>query len=273
MNIPEELLPVIEWWEKDGKKTLVVVAIAGAAALAWWGWNARAARMRDNAANALLGYSDVETLQDAVNQYGGEAAGPMLKLRLAAAYFARQEEGDVQNALDIYESVAGSVPEGFEDVPVLGRAECLEALERYADAQKAYADYVESAATNSIMLLTARLGVERCRAQTGSRDEAAAALEDMKKDFKSDEAALDRIDAALDAVKRWTKREEPAFAPLAAAPAAAAAPETAEAAPEAAPADATKITLPGITPAAPAAAPAASEAPEAQPAPAPQPAQ
>ena len=32
MTIPEELLPVVEWWEKDGKKALAVLALARIAA-------------------------------------------------------------------------------------------------------------------------------------------------------------------------------------------------------------------------------------------------
>ena len=40
MTIPEELLPVVEWWEKDGKKTLAVLALAGIAAGGYFGWKA-----------------------------------------------------------------------------------------------------------------------------------------------------------------------------------------------------------------------------------------
>jgi tetratricopeptide (TPR) repeat protein len=246
MNVPEELLPVIEWWEKDGKKTLAIVAVIGAAALGYWAWTARAERMRNGASDALLGYGDVETLQVAVNKYSGEDAAPMLKLRLAAAYFARHEDGDVRNALEIYESLSGKTPAGFEDVPAVGRAECLEALGEYGDALKAYEELAAGIASNSIYRLTVLTGAERCRALSGSRNEAVANLEAMKKEFTGDASAAARIDAAIDVAKRWTKRERVAYE-------AAPAPE-AEAASEAkteAPADATTITLPGVTKAAP----------------------
>ena len=33
-----ELIPVIEWWEKDGKQTLICVLVAVAAVAGWYGW-------------------------------------------------------------------------------------------------------------------------------------------------------------------------------------------------------------------------------------------
>lgn len=271
MNIPEELLPVVEWWEKDGKKTLAVAAVAGVVALGIWSWRAHRESVREDAAAALIGYGDADSLQAAVDGYGALESGPMLKLKLAAAYFARQEDGDVQKALELYDELcaSGSAPAGYEGIPVVGRAECLEALERWDEAAKAYAGFVEEASTNSCLRLTAQLGAARCRAQIGERDAAVADLEALKKELVSDDAAVARVDATLDVVKRWVKREapvavaEPVVAETPAEPAQAAEPEVK---------DASAIVLPSARPAAPVAAPvvvpAPAPAPEAAPAPA-----
>lgn len=282
MNIPEELLPVVEWWEKDGKKTLAVVAVAGVVALGIWSWRAHRESVREDAAAALIGYGDADSLQAAVDKYGALESGPMLKLKLAAAYFARQEEGDAQKALELYDELcaSGSAPAGYEDVPVVGRAECLEALERWDEAAKEYAGFAEKASTNSCLRLTAQLGAARCRAQIGERDAAVAALEALKKELVADEAAVARVDMTLDVVKRWVKRETPvAVASPVVAEAADVVPGTAEA--PARPAepevkDASSIVLPSALPAAPVAVPAPvvtpapAAAPEAAPAPAPE---
>jgi len=275
MNIPEELLPVVEWWEKDGKKTLAVVAVAGVVALGIWSWRAHKESVREDAAAALIGYGDADSLQAAVDSYGALESGPMLKLKLAAAYFARQEDGDAQKALELYDELcaSGSAPAGYEDVPVVGRAECLEALERWDEAAKAYADFAETAATNSCLKLTAQLGAARCRAQIGERDAAVAALEALKKELVADEAAVARVDTTLDVVKRWVKRETPVAV---AAPVVAETPAEPVQAAESEVKDASSIVLPSALPAAPVAVPAPvvtpapAAAPEAVPAPAPE---
>ena len=100
MNIPEELLPVIEWWERDGKKTLAVAAAAGVVALGVWSWMAHREQVRQNASTALINAgSDVEALEAAVAKYGDMSVGPGLKVRLAMAAFSTREEAEVRKAL------------------------------------------------------------------------------------------------------------------------------------------------------------------------------
>lgn len=259
MNIPEELLPVVEWWEKDGKKTLAIAAVAGVAAIGIWSWRAHAAAERDAAAAALAGFGDADSLQEAVDKYGSLDCGPMLKLKLAAAYFGRAEDGDVERALEIYESLVkdGSSPQAFAGVAAMGRAECLEALERWSDAAKAYGDFVASAAEGDALALSAKLGLARSMSQNGQKDEAVKNLEALKKEFASDNGAVARIDAALDVVKRWTKRPLPVAS------------EEAESKPEIPekPATVAPVAAPAATPAP--STPAAPATPAPAPAPAP----
>ena len=99
MKIPEELLPVVEWWERDGKKTLAIVAVVGVAVLGYISWKSHREKLQDEAETAVATAMDVETLQDAVNRFGDYDVGPMLKLKLASAYCARGEDGDAKSAL------------------------------------------------------------------------------------------------------------------------------------------------------------------------------
>ena len=273
MNIPEELLPVIEWWERDGKKTLAVAAAAGVVALGVWSWMAHREQVRQNASTALINAgSDVEALEAAVAKYGDMSVGPGLKVRLAMAAFSTREEAEVRKALQIYDELiaAKNMPAGYEDIPVVGRAECLEALGEWKQAYDAYTTYLGGEACDDGLKFTAKLGAARCRSQLGEREAAIADLEALKKEFEDDRSAVARIESSLDAARRWTVREPvapvaPVAEPAAEAPAAQPAP-----APEA-PAAEARTAQPAPAPVAPAAEAPAAEAPAAQPAPAPAP--
>ena len=293
MKIPEELLPVVEWWERDGKKTLAIAAVVGVVVLGYISWRSHKEKLQEEAEAAVATAMDVETLQDAVNRFGDYDVGPMLKLKLASAYCARGEEGDAKSALEIYDQVvaSGKIPAGFEDVPKVGRAECLEAEEDFGGAIAAYESFIASAPTNAPLLVAAKLGLARSKAQSGDRKGAVAYLEAMQKDEGLSDSAKARVESTLDVVKRWTKQPAPAPEPPVAkpvtptpAPAPAAKPAAAPApvkpatpAPVAAPKPPTPAPAPAAKPAAPAApvkpatpAPVAAPKPPA-PAPAPAP--
>lgn len=264
MNMPDELLPVIEWWEKDGKKHLAIGGCILLAGLAGWGFNAWRQSRAEAAAAALAGQvSGVEALEEAAAAYGGGKSGPALRLKLAAAYLARRDEGDAQKALEIYNSLEGAEPAGYEGVAKAGKAESLEALEDWKAAGEAYKSFIDSAKGNSTLLTAAKLGLARCQARNGDKKTAIEGLEALKKTLAEDAPEKAGIDATIDTIKRWTKRE-----PAPAAEAKPAAPEIKEPAAEtkpAAPAAETKPAAPAAEtkPAAPAA-----EAKPAAPAPA-----
>ncbi len=202
MRIPDELLPVVEWWEKDGKQTLAIVCAVAVIAAGWYGvkgWReARAAAAGD----ALLNAESVEELEAAVASYGSSKTGPALKLRLAKAYF---DARNFQSAADTYAELQGKAPAGFDDVPYLGAAECLEAQESFDEALKAYDAFVEER-PGSPFLFEARLGAVRVLAQNGAKDAALERLAALKEEFKDDDAATERLAATEDLVKRWEKR-------------------------------------------------------------------
>lgn len=204
-EIPEELLPVVEWWEKSGKQTLAVVAVVGIAVAGYYGWKNWREERRVKAADALVTAYGTEDLEAAVSDYGDSASGPSLKLRLAKNYFDNEK---YQDALDVYESLKGKAPDGFEDVPEVGAAECLAALEKYDEAVAAYDGFL-AAKPKSFLALTARIGAAYALAGKGEKAKAVERLEAAKADFASDEAGTARIEAALELVNRWEKRAAP----------------------------------------------------------------
>lgn len=261
MNIPDELLPVIEWWEKDGKKHLAIAGVAGVAALACWGWMEHRKSRRAEAQAILATATDADTLEAAVKAHGGGECGDALRRKLASAYLARGDEGDAEKALALYEGDDGSA--------LCGRARCLEALERWPEAVAAYKAALAALDAKSYLAPGARLGLARATSQAEGRQAAIAQLEEYKKSLPEDSDEIAAIDATIDLIKRWTKREP--VAPPPPAPEAKPADEAAKA--EAPKAEALKVEAPkteapksSAAPATPAAKPATPAAKPAAPA-------
>ena len=222
-----ELLPLVEWWEKDGKQTVIWVAVAAIAVAGWYGWkNHRAARL-EAASDALVSAYTTEELEESVSKFSGMAAQGPIKIRLAKSYY---DAGRYEEAMTVYDELAAKPVDGFEDIPVVGKAQCLEALGRYDEALAAFDAFVEANPSN-YLALTAKLGAARCIALAGDKAKALARIDEMKTAAKGDDIAIARIDATEAAIKRFEKK-----APAAPAPAAPAVAAPAPAATEAAPA-------------------------------------
>ena len=204
MTIPEELLPVIEWWEKDGKQTLAIVAVCGIAVLGYYGVKHHREAQAEAASEALLGATVVDERAEAASRYEGTKAGPAIRLQLAKAYFDAE---NYEMALGLYEKLVGHAPDGFEAAPELGKAMCLEALERYDEALAAF-DAFAQAHSGSYQALTAKLGAARAIAAGGDKAKALERLDALKEEVKDDERAVARVEAAKQLVKRWEKREK-----------------------------------------------------------------
>ena len=196
-----ELLPLWDWWVKEGRSTVMMLVVAGLAVAAFYAgrnW----LRGRDMAANAaLVNAYTTEELENAVSSYGSTKVGPALRIRLAKSYFDAER---YQDALDTYDVLIEKAKSNaaFADVAVVGRAYSLEGLKKYKEAEDAFAAYANDAAnTNSYLLLTAKLGAARCKALAGDK---AGALKDFDalKSATTDEMAKMRIERMTDAVKR-----------------------------------------------------------------------
>ena len=205
MNLKKnpELIPLVEWWEKDGKSTVTWLLVAAIAVGGFYAWKGHRAAKRAAASGAVVSAISTDALEEAVAKFGGEPSGGVLKLRLAKSYF---DAGRYEEALAQYDGMAGATPDGFADVPAVGRAQCLEALGRFEEAQAAFDAFAQSAATNGYLTLSAQLGAARCLAQQGKKDEALKRIAALKDATKDDAAAAMRVAAAESLVSRFEKK-------------------------------------------------------------------
>jgi len=203
-----ELLPLIEWWEKDGKQLVICVAVALAAFGGWKYWQYHRASVKAAASDALVSAFTTEELESAVSKHSGERAGGALRLRLAKSYF---DGGRYDEALAQYEAIAANPPEGFADIPAVGRAQCLEALGKFEEALKAFDAFGEANPKN-YLTLTAQLGAARCLCQKGDTKAALARINALKAANKSDKLSLARVEATEAAIKRFGKKPSPSEA-------------------------------------------------------------
>ena len=156
-------------------------------------------------------------------------------MRLAKSYF---DAGRYEEALSQYESLIGNAPDGFADIPAVGKAQCLEALGKFAEAAAAFDAFAEASPKN-YLTLTAQLGAARCFVQQGDKAKALARIEALKAANKEDGLEKARIEATETAIKRFGQKAAPAPAPVAKPEAK---PEVkAEAKPEAKPAETNKV--------------------------------
>lgn len=260
-----ELLPVWDWWVKEGKSTLMMLVVAVLVVLGFYGGRSWL-RARNAAANqALVNAFTVDELETAVSSYGSTKAGFALRQRLAKAYYDAER---YQDAFDVYEKLASKASSNpaFGDIAVLGRAHALEGLAKYKEAQAAFAGFAASS-TNSYLILDAKLGAARCKALLGDKEGAAKDFEALKAAAK-DDMEKDRVERMADAVKRYDPSRSTRSlmdAANAAAKALDSEKKSAEA-PKPAAKPAVPAPAPAAKPAAPAPAPVKPAAPAAKPA-------
>ena len=196
----EELEQLIQ----EIKSMLPWLLAAGLVVGGYYGVKKYVADRRAAASEAVANAYTTEELEDAVAKFKNAKVGGVLNLRLAKSYF---DAGSYESALDIYTSLEGKAPEGFEGVPAVGKAQCLEALGKFDEALAAY-DAFAAADPKSFLALTAKLGAARCVAQAGDRAKATERLEALKATVGDDELAKSRIDTTIELVKRYEKRAE-----------------------------------------------------------------
>ena len=205
MNLKKhpELIPVIEWWEKDGKSTVAILLAVGVALLAWQGWKYHQASVRAATARALVEAYTIEELEDASTKFKSGPSSGIFKIRLAKAYFAAER---YQEALALYAEIKLNPPLGFEGIADIGVAQSLEALEKYDEALE---KFDECAAKGGYLALTAELGAIRSICQAGDKAKALERVEKVRKALEAgDEIGKARVDAIEDFVKRYVKREK-----------------------------------------------------------------
>ncbi len=200
-STPVELIPLIEWWEKDGKSTVMWLAIALMMVGGYYSYTHLSASRKEASSEALFAATTAEELAEAAEKYGSSAAGSSLQMRLASALY---NKGDFEGALAAYEKLAANPPEGFADVPVIGKAQCLEALKKFDEALAIYKSFAESK-PKSFLATTARLGEARCLAAKKENSQALLILADLE-DAPSASAALKaQVEEVRDLITRPPK--------------------------------------------------------------------
>lgn len=173
-NLPEELLPVYDWWHAQGKQTVylavLVLALIGAGLVLNQSRKAKVLQ----AAEQLLAAQSTEELEALGRQYGRTGAGVLSHLLLAKNHY---DAGRYEDALASYATFLKRQPSGrFSDIAVLGQAHAWEAKGEIDTARTAFAAFRKQ---NPGHYLTpqAFMGEARCLAIAGDKKAAAELLD------------------------------------------------------------------------------------------------
>lgn len=193
-NLPEELLPLYDWWKEKGAKSLITAAAVTLVAVGVLGYmQFRKAKIAD-ANIALTQANSVEELEGVVAKYGSLKVGNAARIRLAKAYY---DASKYEDALATYEECeAKGPPKGFEEIVTLGRAHSLEALGKSDEALSIYKSFVETG-KKSYLYPQAVMGLARVLTMQGKKDEAKKLLEELEAE-KTDETAWEMAIANLE---------------------------------------------------------------------------
>ena len=212
-NLPEELLPLYDWYKGKGKDHLLVAAIALVVAIVVFAiFKYRDAQNAE--ASLALGNADgIASLEHLNTQYGRTAVAPVIALRLARAYF---DAGDYDKAVETFGAFAKKnrrhvlAPQGRLGLAVSleGRASLKsgegDADGATADFSQARDTYIELASDEkSPVYAEAMMGQARCLAMMGDKAAASDILDRLVikvKDTRWEEKAealrgtIDRFD-------------------------------------------------------------------------------
>ena len=129
-RVPEELLPVLHWWQDSGPKTLAYVGAAIAVVAAGYFFVARARTAREGAVEVLSVAATAEDYESVVALNTPAAA--FARLDLARSLYAT---GEYESALAVYDAALEDLSDvTVRDIAVVGKICTLEALERTDDA-------------------------------------------------------------------------------------------------------------------------------------------
>ena len=168
-KLPEELLPVYDWYRTQGRQLVMAAAALLLVALGVIAYLRHRANQADLASAALMTTESVEGLENLNRQYGGTRAGPLIRLRLAEAYY---NAGNHAAARGIYEKFLKS--DGRHKLigtARLGLAATLEAEQSFEEAGAAFETFARENPGHYLYPL-AVMGQARCLA---ARKEKAAA--------------------------------------------------------------------------------------------------
>ena len=185
------------------KSTIPWFIVAALVVAGYYGIKNYRENRRVEASTALVASYTTEEFETAVSKFGSSDAGGALKLRLAKKYF---DDARYDEALGLYEELSAKAPEGFAEIPAVGKAQCLEAQGKAAEALAAYEAFAE-ANPKSCLALTAKLGAVRAIALGGDKEKALAKAAELKESVKDDPASKARVEQIEDTVKRYVAKK------------------------------------------------------------------
>lgn len=199
--LPEELLPLYDWWHATGKQMAVIAAVAVVVIGLGILYRQHLAAKGRLASERLLAANSAEDLETLVSQYGDTKAGLLAQIRLAKAYY---DDGRYEDALARYDALARKSSHPFAAIVVLGRAHVLEAKGDIREAQAAFAAF-RNEHPDHFLTPQAFMGEARCLALQGDKT-AAAELLDVLIAAKTDTPWEDVAVNLKEIVARYEKR-------------------------------------------------------------------
>ena len=204
-NLPEELLPLYDWWQANGARAIAVAVIAALIAAGVFGFRQYYNNQITGANLALTQSQGIEELETALAQYGMFKPANALRLRLAKAYF---DGGRYADAVSAYQDcIAKGAPKGFEDQAALGLACALEGDKQYEAALAAFRDFQKNRA-ESLLIADAEFGEARTLSLMGKKDEALKLLATFEEKAKDDADAKVRVASWKALIERYVPRAE-----------------------------------------------------------------
>ena len=195
-NLPEELLPLYDWWKANGKQTLIGLAAAAVIIGGGYAFKQVSASKTTAANQELLKATSLDELEATVAKFGSMKAGNAARLKLAKAYY---DSSKYEEALDAYETcLRKGAPIGFKEVAELGRAHSLEALSRLDEAAAAYETFIK-AHPKHFLQPQATMGTARIMTLKGDKDGAKQMLENLKAQ-KTDDPTWEMTVAHLEGI-------------------------------------------------------------------------
>ena len=195
-NLPEEMLPLYDWWKANGSQFLITLAAAALLVGGAFTFKQYRAAKIAGANQELLKASSLEELETVIAKYGNTKAGNAVRLRLAKAYY---DASKYEEALAAYDTcLRKGAPEGFAEIATLGRGHALEGLNRLDEALSVYQAFAKDNASHFLQP-HATLGTARVLTMQGKKDEAKKLLENLKAQ-KTDAPAWEMTIANLEGV-------------------------------------------------------------------------
>ncbi|MDA3926720.1 MAG: tetratricopeptide repeat protein [Kiritimatiellae bacterium] len=205
-NLPEELLPLYDWWKAKGPQflstvgTVLLIAIGVVAFIHYRNGKLAEANIELTQANSM------DELEEVVAKYGSTKPGNAARMRLAKAYY---DASKYEEALETYDDcVNKGIPTGFEDLVTIGRAHTLEALEKNDEALTIFKSFSENN-KESFLYPQAKMGFARVLTLQGKKEEAKNLLEELKAEKTDDpvwEMTIANLEEVIDRYEPRTKR-------------------------------------------------------------------